>query len=151
MSTAHRSLTDRALMSLMSVAVGLIALGLIGLLATAWFPSGPLTRLAIRVVNEPHVNGDLHIEVDYCKSRATAPAEVRWALIDGVSVMLPPYVVTLTEGCQVRVVSLPLARNVAPGVYQLQVTGIYRLWPWREEVYSRRSPPFRLLPEPRAP
>jgi hypothetical protein len=146
MSTAHRSVTDRALMSLVSVAVGLIFLVVVGLMATAWYPAGPLTRLAIRVVNEPHVNGEIHIEVDYCKSRDTAPAEVRWSLLDGVSVMLPPYVVTLAEGCQVRVVSLPLSRNVAPGVYQLQVTGIYHLWPWREEVYIRRSPPFRSSP-----
>lgn len=139
------------MMSLTSVAVGLIALGMIGLLATAWFPAGPLTRLTIRVVNEPRVNGEIHIEVDYCKVRDTAPAEVRWALIDGVSVMLPPYVVTLPQGCHVIVTSLPLARNIAPGVYQLQVTGIYHLWPWREEVYLRRSPPFRLLPEMKSP
>ena len=151
MSTAHRSTADRVLMCLMSVAVGVIAASMIGLLATAWFPSGPLTRLTIRVVNEPRVNGEVHIAVDYCKSRDTAPAEVRWSLLDGVSIMLPPYVVTLPQGCHVLTVSLPLARNIAPGVYQLQVTGIYHLWPWREEVYIRRSPPFRLLPEAKVP
>jgi len=151
MSTAHRSYTDRALMLLMSLSVGLISLGMVGLVATAWYPPGPITRLVIRVVNEPRVNGELHIEVDYCKSRDTAPAEVRWALLDGVEIMLPPYVVTLPEGCHVRVVALPLTRAVAPGVYQLQVTGIYHIWPWREEVYTRRSPSFRLLPEAEGP
>jgi len=146
-----RTYTERALVSLVSVGITLFAITLFGLLATAWFPAGPLSRLAIRVVNTPRVGGDLNIEVDYCKDRQTAPSEVRWSLLDGVEIMLPPYVVTLPEGCHVRVVALPLTRAVAPGVYQLQVTGIYHIWPWREEVYIRRSPSFRLLPESKTP
>jgi hypothetical protein len=145
--TYVRSALDRTLVVLMSVGVLIIAASLGGLFLTAWFPAGPLTRLAIRVVDTPRVNGDLHVEVDYCKSRDTAPAEVRWSLLDGVEIMLPPYVVTLPEGCHVRIVALPLTRVVTPGVYQLQVTGIYHIWPWREDVVTRRSPPFRLLPE----
>jgi hypothetical protein len=145
--TYARSTGDRVLMSLMSVGVILISVAIVGALTTAWVPGGPLSRLAIRVIGSPRVNGDLHIEVDYCKVRSTAPAEVRWSLLDGVEIMLPPYVVTLPEGCHVRIVALPLTRAVAPGVYQLQVTGIYRIWPWRDEVYIRRSPPFRLLEE----
>jgi hypothetical protein len=149
--TYHRSVSERVLMGAMSLAIVLLCAGMLGLLATAWYPAGPLSRLTIRVVNEPRVNGDLHIEVDYCKDRQTAPSEVRWSLLDGVEIMLPSYVVTLPEGCHVRVVALPLTRAVAPGVYQLQVTGIYHIWPWREEVYIRRSPSFRLLPEAGTP
>jgi hypothetical protein len=146
MSGAHRSTLDHVLVSLMSVAVGVITLSMVALLATAWWPRGPLTQLEIRVVAPPRAQGDLLVEVTYCKAWDLAPAEVRWALIDGVTIMLPPYTVTLDPGCHTRVVSLPLARAIAPGVYQLQVTGIYELWPWRHEVYIRTSPPFRLLP-----
>jgi hypothetical protein len=149
--TYHRSVSERVLMGTMSLAIVLLCAGMLGLLATAWYPAGPISQLTIRVVNEPRVNGDLHIEVDYCKDRQTAPSEVRWSLLDGVEIMLPPYVVTLPEGCHVRVVALPLTRAVAPGVYQLQVTGIYQVWPWRVEVYIRRSPSFRLLPEAGTP
>lgn len=147
MTAHHRSAKDRALVWLMSVAVGLIALFAVGLVASMWLPPGPLARLTIRVVNAPRVAGDIHVAVDYCKRSNYPPAEVRWALLDGVAIMLPPYMVTLPVGCHVIAVSLPLNRSIAPGVYQLQVTGIYRLWPWREVVYSQRSPSFRLLPE----
>lgn len=136
---------DRALIRLTSAGIMLIAASVVGLFLTVWFPFGPLEHLTIRVVDTPRIGGDLHIEVDYCKTRSTAPSDVRWSLLDGVEIMLPPYVVTLPEGCHVRVVSLPLTPSVAPGVYQLQVTGIYRIWPWRDEVYIRRSPPFRIL------
>lgn len=149
--TYARSALDRTLVRLTSAGILMIALALVALFLTTWFPMGPLTRLTIRVVDTPRVNGDLHIEIDYCKSRETAPTEVRWSLLDGVEIMLPPYVVTLPEGCHVRTVALPLTRVVAPGVYQLQVTGIYQVWPWREEVYIRRTPSFRLLPEHEAP
>ena len=149
--TYVRSSLDRALVVLMSAGILLLALALGGVFLTTWFPVGPLTRLSIRIVDTARVNGDLHIEIDYCKSRMTAPSEVRWSLLDGVEIMLPPYVVTLPEGCHVRTVALPLTRAVAPGVYQLQVTGIYEVWPWRHEVYIRRTPPFRLLPETEAP
>lgn len=135
---------DRLALRLAGMGLALIGLALAAVIATAWYPLPPLSRLAIRVVNAPVVNGELHIQVDYCKRYNVPPAEVRWALLDGVSIILPPYVMTLPEGCHVMTVSMPLNRSVAPGVYQLQVTGIYRLWPWRDVVYVERSAPFRI-------
>ncbi len=146
MTTGHRSLFDHALVTMMSLAVGLITLSMVALLTTAWWPRGPLTQLEIRVTGTPRAQSDLLVEVSYCKVWNLSPSEVRWALLDGVTIMLPPYTVTLDSGCHVRVVSLPLSRVIAPGIYQLQVTGIYEVWPWRNEVYVRRSPAFRLLP-----
>jgi len=140
---------DRVAVLLSSLGLLLIGAALVLIISTTWYPQPPLSRLAVRVVNAPTVNGDVYVEVDYCKRYALPPAEVRWALVDGVTVMLPPYTVSLPVGCHVLTVALPLNRSVAPGVYQLQVTGIYRPWPWREIVHEERSAPFRLGPEPK--
>lgn len=150
MTATRRSRSDIASI-LSSLALAFISFVVMGGIVTAWYPAGPITRLSIRVVNSPRVNGDVHVFVDYCKASDMPPAEVRWALLDGVAVMLPPHVVTLPKGCHQTTVGIPLNRSVAPGVYQLQVTGIYHVWPWREVVYTRTSPPFRLLPEDGAP
>ena len=137
---------DHLAVVLSSLGLAFIGAAILLLIATAWYPPAPLTRLSISVVGTPRATGDLLVLVDYCKRSDVPPAEVRWALVDGVTVMLPPCTVTLPLGCHQTTVSLPLSRVVPPGVYQLQVTGIYRMWPWRDVVYTRRTPSFRLQP-----
>lgn len=141
-----RTRGDHLAVVLSSSGLVFVGLAMLVLVATAWYPPAPIARLSISVVGTPQATGNLLVLVDYCKRSDVPPAEVRWALVDGVTVMLPPYVVTLPSGCHQTTVSLPLSRVVPPGIYQLQVTGIYRVWPWREVVITRRTPSFRLQP-----
>jgi hypothetical protein len=110
-------------------------------------PLDPVPRLELTVLGPTHAGSDLQVRVDYCKREGFAPSAVRWSLVDGVTIMLPPTIVTLAPGCRVLTLVLPGTPHMTPGRYRLRVDGVYMLYPWRSAVIeSASSPWFEVLP-----
>jgi hypothetical protein len=116
-----------------------------GVATLAW-PYDPVPKLEIAVVGPTHAGGALRVHVDYCKATGYTPIEVRWALIDGVTIILPPTMVTLPVGCRVTTFILPSSPHMTPGRYQLRVNGLYQTWPWRTVIEEAISPVFEVVP-----
>jgi len=110
-------------------------------------PLDPVPRLQLTVMGPTLPGGDLRVMVDYCKTEGYTPESVRWSLIDGVTIMLDPLVVTLQPGCHATLLILPTAPQMVAGVYKLRVDGIYRPYPWRAAiVVSATSNEFTVKP-----
>jgi len=108
-------------------------------------PLDPVPKLALTVLGPTRTGADLEVRVDYCKTEGFTPSAVRWSLVDGVTIMLPPTVVTLAPGCRVTILLLPGTPHMTPGVYLLRVDGIYTPYPWRSPIIvSASSPPFEV-------
>lgn len=130
-----------------SVAFGLCAWVVVGLLFyTLWWPFDPVPKLQIAVVGPTRAGQDLRVKIDYCKAPGFVATEVRWALVDGATIMLPSTLVTLPPGCHTLTVILPSSVHMTPGRYQLRVEGIYRPWLWRELVERATSEWFEVGP-----
>lgn len=127
-----------------SLAMFIFTLWTYFVVTVAW-PFNPVTRVRIDVENTPVTAGEPIIAlVDYCKTRDWTPREVRWSLVNDVTVILTPTPVSLPVGCHVKRLLIPTSRHIAPGHYQLQEELIYQPWPWRQFVYVRRSPVFEM-------
>ena len=127
----------------------LAALSWVTAFAVLWTlrPLDPVPRLNLTVMGPTLPGGDLRVMVDYCKAEGYTPESVRWSLVDGVTIMLDPLVVTLQPGCHVTMLILPTARQMVAGVYKLRVDGIYRPYPWRSAiVVSATSNEFTVAP-----
>jgi hypothetical protein len=109
---------------------------------TTFWPWNPITRLNITVVGSPMAGRSLTVNIDYCKARAWAPAEVRWMLVNDVSIVLPVQTASMPPGCHIKPLLLPLPRHILPGEYRLQEELIYEPWPWKQYVYVVQSPTF---------
>ena len=109
-------------------------------------PIDPVPKLQIAVVGETRAGSDLRVRVDYCKAEGYTPLAVRWSLIDGVTIMLPPTIVTLATGCHVTTLILPSSPHMTPARYILRVDGVYQPMPWRTIVKTAISPPFEVSP-----
>jgi len=118
----------------------------VGLFFWTLRPLDPVPKLALTVQEPIRAGGDLFIRVDYCKAAGYTPAAVRWSLIDGVTIMLPPTVVTLDVGCHVTTLILPSSPHMVAGRYMLRVDGIYQPYPWRTIVETAISPVFEVTP-----
>jgi len=138
----HRTTAETVTVWLASIATALIAMSIVLLSATIWWPYEYLTRLEIDVVNTPHAGGDLEVRIDYCKPEEATPRSVRWTLINDVTIVLDHSAASLPAGCHVTSMRFPLAPQVPPGRYRLQLEGIYEPWPWRRVAYLQRSLPF---------
>ena len=126
-----------------------VTLSMLGLFALVFFvtmiyPWDPITKLEIRVVGESRVDTGIVVSVDYCKVRNWTPAEVRWALVNDITIVLPTTLMSMPVGCHVKQLAIPMPIHAMPGTYQLQEELIYKPWPWKAYQYVRRSQPFAL-------
>lgn len=137
---------ERAWAHVNTVALVIMAVFILGLVVTSVYPWQPLTKLEIRVMNQPRPGESVIVRLDYCKGRAWVPSEVRWSLVDDVIIMLPSMQQNIPVGCHVLRVLVPTSRHVVPGIYQLQQDVIYSPWPWTTISYSRKTPSFLILP-----
>lgn len=130
-----------------NITLSLFLMLVIVFLCTLYYPWNPITKLEIAIVGEPHAGGILAVDVSYCKTRSWTPREVRWALLNDISIILPLTSFTLPVGCSSRRVLLPIPVHVAPGDYKLQTEVIYEPWPWRTFVYVAETPAaFQVAP-----
>ena len=97
-------------------------------------PIDPVTRLELTVMGPTVAGGDLRVMVAYCKAEGYTPEAVRWSLVDGVTIILPPLVVTLQPGCHTTLLVMPTARQMVAGSYRLRVDGVYRPFLWRAPI-----------------
>jgi hypothetical protein len=142
----HRTVGEQVFVWLGSLASTLVmVVTLAGIAATAW-PYQPLTHFKISVPTGAAVGDELGVFLDYCKtSDWWVPREIRWHLVNDVTVGLDGPKAALPAGCDPhRYVALYLSPHVAPGRYRLQVDVIYQPLPWREIPYSRQSEPFEV-------
>lgn len=149
MATPMVMLRQPTAMDRVSRVIANVTLSMLGLFALVFFitmlyPWEPITRLEIQVVGESRVNAGLVVAVDYCKARAWPPDEVRWALVNDITVVLPTTLMSMPVGCHVKQLGIPMPIHAIPGTYQLQEELIYRPWPWKTYTYVRRSQPFTL-------
>jgi hypothetical protein len=97
-------------------------------------PLDPVPRLNLTVMGPTVAGGYVRVMIDYCKTEGYTPESVRWSLVDGVTIMLDPLVVTLEPGCHTTLLILPTAPQMVEGTYKLRVDGIYRPYPWRSAI-----------------
>lgn len=110
-------------------------------------PLDPVPKLELTVIGPTHAGADLKVRVAYCKTAGFTPSAVRWSLVDGVTIMLPPTIVTLTPGCHVTTLILPGTPHMTPGRYLLHVDGVYVPYPWRAPIVEpATSPVFEVIP-----
>jgi len=110
-------------------------------------PLDPVPKLELTVLGPLHAGSDIRARVDYCKTEGFTPSAVRWSLVDGVTIMLPDTIVTLTPGCHVVTLILPGTPHMVPGSYMLRVDGVYAPYPWRASIIeSATSKPFDVVP-----
>lgn len=136
---------------LAGLTLGTVWVMLAVLAVTIWYPWNPITTVNVRVVGTPVVGQAMTVEVNYCKVRDWVPAEVRFSLLNEVTVMLPNSPASLPVGCHVTNVVVPLPRHIVPTKYRLQLETIYRPWPWVEIPYVRQSPVFTMAAAPETP
>ena len=115
------------------------------------YPFDPLSKVEIRVVNQPVMSGQILVEIDYCKERAWVPHDNRWSLTNDITIILPVATASLPVGCHIKRLLMPLPRHVVAGEYRLQLETIYEPWPWRAFVYVRQSPVFAITPRTETP
>jgi hypothetical protein len=144
--THRRSLFEVVAVWMASVSTAVISIGIVGLTLTFWWPYEPVTSLEIAVLGTAHPGGTLTVRVDYCKPDEAAPTDVRWTLINDVTILLEDGTASLPAGCHVTSRIFVLSAQVPPGRYRLQVEGLYQPWPWRRVEYLRRSAPFEVAP-----
>ncbi len=140
----HRSWPEQAGVWLSSVAVIIIIGAVVTALATAFAPITQIAKLNIRVIGSPVAGEGLVVELDYCKVYQWTPADVRWSLVNEVTVVLHSTRMSMPVGCHVKRLAVALPAHVAPGQYVLQEELFYRPWPWRELTYVAQSPSFTL-------
>ena len=143
----RRTLWDRVLMASATTSVTAILGAAVLIWVSLWWPYVPLTRLELSVTSPARVGGELQVQMDYCKTDSRwVPREVRWTLVNDVIVSIDGPRAALPAGCDgARPMAIQLSDHIAPGRYRLQADVIYQPWPWREIVYTRRSPPFQIV------
>jgi hypothetical protein len=139
----YQRMVTLATATLMSVWVVMAILAV-----TIWYPWNPVTKLRIRVVGEPVVGRSMTVEVDYCKAREWVPDEVRFSLLNEVTISIPFSAISLPTGCHVTNVVVPLPQHIVPTRYRVQLETIYRPWPWVEIPIIRQSRIFQMLATP---
>ena len=139
----HRGMMVVASLTLISMWAAMIVFA-----ATAWYPWNPITTVNVRVTGQPQVGRPMYIVVDYCKARDWAPQEVRFSLVNEVTVVLPPSTLSLPTGCHTTSIRVPLPKHIVPTAYRFQLETIYQPWPWRTIQYVRQSPVFQMRPDP---
>jgi hypothetical protein len=144
--TRHRSVIETVMVWMASVATTLIAVGIVLLSATIWWPYEYVTKLEIAVQGPAHPGRPMTVHVDYCKPAEAAPVSVRWTLINDVTIVLDDGTASLPAGCHLTDRIFLLSPLVPPGRYRLQVEGVYEPWPWRRVPYLQRSPVFEVVP-----
>jgi len=143
----YQSVTwERIAADMANIAIIVIGVGGLSAVGTLVWPYHPVPRLEIAVVGPTHAGDALRVHVDYCKTAGYNPYEVRWALLDGVTIMLPPTLVTLPPGCDQLTILLPSSPHMVPGSYKLRVQGFYAVWPWRTVIEEATSKPFEVTP-----
>ena len=142
--TYCRPMRETVSVWLASVATTFVAVGILLLSATIWWPYAFVTRLEIAAVNTPRAGGDLVVRVDYCKPEEAAPRNVRWTLINDVTIVLDHATTSLPAGCRVTTMVFGLSPQVPAGRYRIQVESLYEPWPWRRLSYLARSVPFEI-------
>lgn len=140
---SYTRMVRMALLTLLSVWIVIAAMAV-----TIWYPWAPITSLSVRVVGRPVIGASMTVAVDYCKARDWVPAEVRFSLLNEVTVLLPlTAAASLPTGCHITNIIVPLPRHIVPTKYRLQLETIYRPWPWKELAYVRQSQVFEMQPE----
>jgi hypothetical protein len=130
----------------MTAMLVVFAVAIITALAVTFWPFDVLTKFEITVIGPTHAGQELQVQVDYCKTRDIMPAEVRWALSDGVMMFLAPTMSIVPQGCHVRVIMVPTTPHMTPGRYRLEQTVLYHPLPWRTEIERAISPWFEVVP-----
>lgn len=139
-----RTTGDRVSRAIAVIALTLLSAVVVAFIVTIIYPWNPITSVEIRVVGSPHVGAYLTVEVTYCKARSWTPSDVRWSLINEVSIVLPDTPMSFPPGCHVKRIAVAVPRHVMPGDYKLKEELHYEPWPWKSYVYERESPVFRL-------
>jgi len=145
--TSHRRMMWIAFATLLSMWVVMFAAA-----TTMWYPWNPLTKLELAVLGTPRVGKILEVELNYCKQRDWASHEIRWSLVNDVTIVLPrESAFNLPLGCNSKNIILMLPQHIMPTDYKLQLEVIYEPWPWTELVYTRASQRFHVLPAQEQP
>lgn len=135
---------DHVSRSVANFTLSLLTVVMLGFIATAIYPWNPVTRLDISLIGAQSARSALDVRIDYCKAREWTPVDVRWALVNDITIVLPTTLMSMPVGCHVKQVSVPMPIHAIPGRYQLQQEVIYRPWPWKTITYLRRTPWFQL-------
>ncbi len=136
---------DRISRVIATITLALLSAIVLAFIVTIVYPWNPITSVEIRVVGTPRVGAYLTVELTYCKARAWAPSDVRWSLVNEVSIVLPATLMSFPPGCHVKRLGVAIPRHVMPGNYRLKEELHYDPWPWKSYVYERESPVFRLF------
>ena len=136
-------------MRTLSVAGPVVLWSVLAAVAFLWTlrPLDPVPKLELTIIGPTPAGADLKVRVDYCKAEGFTPTAVRWSLVDGVTIMLPPTIVTLAPGCHSTTLILPGTPHMTPGTYMLRVDGVYTPYPWRAAIIeTATSAPFEVVP-----
>lgn len=144
----HRSFGEQATIWIASLVSVCVALAAVAFPLTLLWPYDPLPSLSLTADATVRAGADLDVQLTYCKTTDWVPREVRWSLVNDVTVSLDGPKAALPVGCEDnRRVALPLSDHIAPGRYRVQIVVIYQPWPWREVRYIRETPtPVAILP-----
>jgi hypothetical protein len=136
------TIRDRASRVAAQFALYVIGLVVAAFAVTVVYPWNPVTKVAIRVLNQPTTTGPIVVEIDYCKARAWVPELVRWSLVNDITIVLPTTTMSMPVGCHVKSLMVPTPIHLIPGNYRLKEELFYRPWPWRSIVYEIESTGF---------
>lgn len=129
---------------LVNVGILILAAGSLAFAASLVVPMNPVPDLALRVLEPVQAGRPVVVEVSYRKTLNVIPAEVHWQLVDGVVITISNTVTILPQGAHTKLVMLPAVPQMTPSVYRLQVTAIYHVLPWRDEIVQASSQEFRV-------
>ena len=143
----ERRHTDRIAHWIIASALAVIGLAVLFVGLTMVRPYWFITRNHMTV---SVVGAVMHVQMDYCKTENRTPTAVRWALVDGITILIPRSPMTLPTGCHIVTIMVDLPEHVIPGTYVLQHEVFYCPWPWRTVSFIHVSPPFVIPPRPPA-
>lgn len=142
--TSSGTRMERVGADIANAALALIGLCVAYLIVITFTARSPLSKLEI-AVREPVVVGEwLLVDMDYCKTANEIAHEIRWNLIDGVTILLTPTIGSLPVGCRTTTIALEPVKQMVAGRYKLQVMLVYNPLPWRTIYHAADSQYFQV-------